>query len=290
MIDAVLRACAWIETRLGDLAIDRSLDPSRRMAALKAFGDLAHAADILERSAQPALAAIGQRWMELAVRQLAGGERIRELIAAAPIYAPAAVMFLPLHLSGRPCPALYATLAAQIRGAELPPLAWTMLVPSLELYDIEPTAVMRAQARRMSVLAAGTAAALLPQDAAYVLVHECMYATRWGRCPPRWDRDTSAYVAQTLPELIERRTADRDADLVAELILAAHAALGACAAPRAWDALLAAQTPAGNVEPLARLVTMFPRLPHPVLTRTYHTTLVSIMAWTACGHHDAGIN
>lgn len=276
-------ACAWIEANLARFVV-AGADVTARMASIKAIGDLAHAADVLERAGDPR----GTAWLTAATAALAGGERIRELIAASPMYAPAAVTFLPFELAGRGNPALIATLAAQVTRAELPPLAWTMLVPTLELYGIAPTAAMRAAAARTSVLANRTPAARLPEDAVYVLAHECMYATRWGRTRPAWDDATSAYAARALPELIDRAIAARDADLLAELVLATHAALDICVAPAAWDMLAAAQAPAGNVEPPATLITMFPRLPHPTLGRTYHTTLVAIMAWSACRHRRGG--
>ncbi len=244
---------------------------------IKALGDLAHGGDTLERMPDRTHAARGTAWLDFAHGELAAGEHIRALIAASPMYAPAAVTFLPFELSGRGNPRLTATLADQVRRAQLPPLAWTMLVPTLELYGIPPTATMRAAARRTSVLANETDAAVMPFDAAYVLAHECMYATRWGREPPRWSERVDDYARRVLPALAMRAAAAADADLLAELALAHHAVTGD--ALEIWEVLEAAQLPAGNVAPPPQLVTMFPRLPHPQLTRTYHTTLVAIMAW-----------
>jgi len=276
-------ACTWIEGQLDRFTADRRDGSPGHLASIKALGDLAHGADVLARSPVPELAERGRIWLELAAHRLAGGERIRELIAASPMYAPAAVAYLALELAGRRNPALTATLAAAVTRAQLPPLAWTMLVPTLELLGIAPSAAMHRDARRMSVLASRTPADAMPADAAYVLAHECLYATRWGRDQPRWDDETAGYVAVALPALIERATSARDVDLLAELIAAGHAALGTCVAPQAWQTLAAAQTPAGNLEP-APLVTMFPRLAHPALGRTYHTTLVAIMAAAGCRH------
>jgi hypothetical protein len=269
-------ACSWIETQLPLFALGAG-ELGARMAMIKALGDLAHGGDVIERMPDRTYAARGTTWLDFAHGELAGGEHIRQLIAVNPMYAPAAVTFLPFELSGRGNPRLTATLAEQVRRADLPPLAWTMLVPTLELYGITPTTMMRVAARRTSILANETEAAVMPFDAAYVLAHECMYATRWGRAAPEWDDRTDTYARRVLPALAERATAAGDADLLAEVALAHHAITGD--ALDIWDALATAQTPAGNVEPPAQLVTMFPRLPHPRLTRTYHTTLVAIMAW-----------
>jgi Domain of unknown function (DUF6895) len=274
------RACGWVDAHLGEFAVDRAAPAVARMPPVKAVAELAHAAEVLERSEQPGAAATGRRWMDHAWRQIDGGEVIRELIAADARFVPAVITFLPFHLSGRTSARLTATLAAQLAVAPLDPLGCTMTVPAAQILGARPPPALVAGARPLSVLASRTAPAVLPQDAVYVLVHECLYETRWGRRAPGWDDATAAYVAAALPALIERFTADLDADLLAELALAVHAVSADRVPDPAWAALAGAQVAGGNVEP-ARLVTIFPRLPHPVLTRTYHTTLVAIMAWAS---------
>lgn len=273
-MQALERACAWIDSRLPSFVVGRQTD----MASIKAVGELAHAADTLARCAQPAFATRGRAWLSHAVGELAGGERVREIVARSPMYAPAAIAYLGAHLAGHDSPRLIAALAGAVRRVDLPPLAWTMLVPTLEIYGIEPSDEMVAAAARMSVLAHRTEPDKLPPDAVYVLAHECLYATRWARVPPPWSAPVLEYVARALPNLIDRFARSRDADLVAELAFAARA-VGASVPANAWKVMQAAQTRDGNVIPPEHIETLFPRLPHPTLERTYHTTLVAVMAW-----------
>jgi hypothetical protein len=263
------RACQWIDSQLAHLG------DGDAMAVIKAAGDLAHGADFLQRSGHSEIAT---RWMTTASNATAGGDSVRKLIAQNPLYAPALVTLLPLVLSGRVSPNLVAGLRLP-HADELPPLAWVMLVPTLECFGVTPTPEMIERANRISVLAHRTPAHALPADAAYVLAHECLYLTRLGRTAM-----TDAYVEAVLPELAARCVAARDADLLAEIIVAMHIATPACVEQSAWQLLAAAQTAAGNVESPTTLPTMFARLQHPALARTFHTTLVSIMAWASCAH------
>ncbi|HEY0254905.1 MAG TPA: hypothetical protein VGC41_25440 [Kofleriaceae bacterium] len=269
MIEA---ACAWVEAQLPAFALTPA-SPSAHMAMLKALGDLAHCGELLSRT--PGRERVGTHWLDRACEWLADGERIHELVARNPIYAPAAATALPLILAGRVRGGLVETLRRQVAIAQLPSLAWTMLVPTLELCGISPSAEMISLARKTSVLAQKSDPARIPFDAAYVLAHECMYATKFSREDPPWDAATTAYACAALVTLEQRARAAADADLWAELAIAYRAVTGT----RWLDTSFFSQTRAGNVEPPAELTSIFPRLPHPRLSRTYHTTLVAIMAW-----------
>jgi hypothetical protein len=268
-------ACRWIDSQLPQFEL-RDEGPLAWMARLKALGDLAHAGDVLARSSD-ANHTSGERWLDFATVELDSGEPIRRLIETNPLYVPTAVTALPLLLSGRARPELVEALARQVRRASLPALAWTMLVPTLELCGIEPTAAMYASARSLSPIAQRCPAELIPFDAAYVLAHECMYATRFARALPRWSEAIDLYVRAALPLLAARARAARDPDLWAELALAYRAVTGDRF--EGEDILVDAQTPAGNITPVPQLVSIFPRFPHPTQSRTHHTTLVAIMAW-----------
>jgi hypothetical protein len=220
--------------------------------------------------------------MDLAWDETVRGELIRAVIATDPKFVPTAITYLPFHLAGWRNEALRATIAAEVPNATMVPLGWAMTVPALRMFGIAPTPAMEAEARRISVLAQRTPPERLPQDAVYLFAHECVYATEWGRHAARFDEPTAAYVAAALPALVALHR--EDADVVAELILAVHAVSAGCVADEVWDILEGAQEPAGNVRPPDKLVTIFERLVHPVLERTYHTTLVAIMAWSSCRH------
>jgi hypothetical protein len=279
------RACAWVDSQLEHFRVDRA--PVHLMATIKAVAELGHAAEVLGRSARPGAAETGRRWMDLAWERLDGGETIRQLVAADPQFVPVAITYLPFALAGRVNERLRATVAAQLPRTVMDPLGWTMTVPALAILGVPATPIMEERARPMSVLANRTRPELLPQDAVYLFAHECLYETRWGQRPPGWGATAAEYVLAALPALLERWRAAGDPDVLAELVAALHAVRPGCVPQAAWDLIGRAQQPAGNMAP-NRLVTIFPRLPHPVLTRTYHTTLVAIMAWAGCPHPADG--
>jgi hypothetical protein len=274
------RACAWVDAHLASFEVERSA--SALLPSIKAVAELAHAGDYLARTDDPTWSAIGRRWLDFAWGQTAEGELVRAVIATDPRFVPIAITYLPFHLSGRRNDALCATVRAQVGQMKMVPLGWAMTVPALRMLGIEPTAAMEEQGRLISVLADRTPPARLPQDAVYLLTHECAYATSWGRHDPGWDPDTRAYAAAALRDLLGLHR--DDADVTAELVLAVHAVVPDCVPADAWRTLERAQQAAGNVAPPEQLVTIFERHSHPVLTRTYHTTLVAIMAWASCAH------
>src|SRR5207302_5592995 len=138
----------------------------------------------------------------------------------------AAVALLGFELSGRRTERLAETLAAHLTPDALPPLAWTLLVPALDVFGVAVPPRARELAARTSVLANRTSGDVMPPDAAYVLAHECMYETRWGRRAPAWSGDIAAYVAVALARLVARASDDRDSDLLAELAFAMHLTSG----------------------------------------------------------------
>ena len=275
-------ACQWIDLHLLDFKVNPS--PAWLFASIKAVTELAHAADFLLRTGEPRWVAVGHRWMEFAWAEIKGGELLRALIKSDARLVPIGIAFLPFHLSGHHSDALNATMEAQVRATQMDPLGWTLTVPALEILGIAADPVMQVQARPLSVLANRTAAALLPQDAVYLLAHECLYASSWGRHAPRYPEETADYVAATLPALISNCCDVGDADVLAELVLALHSSSLPCVDLEVWKILQDAQEADGNVVSREQLNTLFPRLVHPVLQRTYHTTLVAIMAWSACRH------
>lgn len=276
------QASSWIDSHLRDFEVNPS--PAWLFASIKAVTELAHAADFLLRTQEPRWIAVGHRWMEFAWAEIQGGELLRLLIASDVRLVPVGISFLPFHLSGHRSDALNATMAAQVRSAQMDPLGWTLTVPALTILGIAVDPAIEVQARPLSVLANQTIAALLPQDAVYLLAHECLYATSWGRHAPRYDETTAAYVSTTLPALIAGCCEVSDPDVLAELLLALHTVSPSCVESHVWKLLQDAQENAGNVVSREPLNTLFPRLVHPVLQRTYHTTLVAIMAWSACRH------
>lgn len=275
-------AASWIDSRLCDFAVN--LSPAWLFASIKAVTELAHAADVLCRTQQPSWSAVGQRWMEFAWNEIQQGELLRALIASDARLLPIAVAFLPFHLSGHPSEPLLTVIRNQLRTAQLDPLGWTLTVPALKMLGIATSPREQEEAQVLSVLANQTKAKLLPQDAVYLLSHECLYATSWGRHPPRYDLGTAAYVEATLPALASYSYAQGDVDVLAELALAMHSCGLPCLPAPVFAALQNAQSAAGNVVSQVQLHTLFPRLTHPVLQRTYHTTLVALMAWSACQH------
>jgi hypothetical protein len=289
-------------------------------ASLKAVAELAHAADFLMRDARAGVAARGQRWMAHAWREIGEGEVVRTAIAADARFLPAVLAYVPFHLAGRELaevPRMRDVVDRQLTGAVLRPIEWTFVVPALELLGLggAATAAQRALAKEHSVIGKRPGADMVRDDA-YILVHECYYAARWGHEVPSYsDVGAEGYVGAILPALVARACADEDADLLAELILASRTTLQHAVAPEAYEIVERAQTAAGNLEgrgaveadpaeaagsaglaapaaPAAPAAlerssgppireARFQRLGHPTMSRTYHTTLAAIMAWVS---------
>lgn len=282
--DPLLSACRYLDACLPQFAVGTA--PDSLFASIKAVTELAHAADWLLRHPQAALRAIGTRWMDHAWTQIEGGESLRRLIISQPRMLPAAICFLPFHLAGRGCDALSQAIICQLPRAVLPPLGWTLLVPALRILGIPSEPAAQEQARILSVLENRPPPEGLAQDAVYLLAHECLYASHWGRRAPDYDAITSDYVEQALRSLVRKSQARGDVDVLAELLLAGCAVGQPPLAESSWQSLAQAQSESGRVQSAHPLDTRFPRLPHPALERSYHTTLVAIMAWAAARPRD----
>ncbi len=272
------RACAWVTRHL---AVFRFGAPEVEVgepffAELKAIAELAHAGDVLRRAPDGRWHALGDAWLAHAWHAIDQGERIRGLIARDPRLVPAAITFVPFHLAGFACPALVALILAQLARVTMSPLEWALTLPACEILGIPATAPRRAAGRPASVLDRLPPVDEVTRDGAYVLAHECFYATRWGHAPPAYGPEVAAWVAAALPVLVAR--AAGDADLLAELAVACRVT-GVAIAPRAFDDLTAAQTEDGNLVAPPLATTQHRRFAHPSLPRTYHTTLAAIMAW-----------
>lgn len=257
-------AAGWIDGRLREFVLapwQRGAQDERFWASLKAVGELAHAGDWLSRTVDPIR---GRRWLDHACREVRDGELLRAVLARDPRFLPAVLVVVPFHLAGRGDPATVDVVRAQLPHATLSDLEWTFVAPALEILGV-------AHDRGRRGLAAGPGA-----DAAYVLAHECFYATRWGH--GRAADEDRAYAARTLPAMIA--SARSNVDLLAELVLAA------CCMEVPIDAgtlemLDAAQASDGSITPPSHVSTRLPRFAHPTMQRTYHTTLAAIMAWAA---------
>ena len=177
------------------------------------------------------------------------------------------------------------TIEAQLLGVDMPPFAWQLFVPTLLMLGIQPMPSRAEEAWRRGVLANRPAELVtMPADPVYLMTHECFYSSHWGHIRPLYGHLIVEYVADMLPKLVAYYRAKGHADLLAELILASHTQGLACPPASAWDILVAAQSSDGNIVPPENPGTDYPRLAHSILPRTYHTTIVSIMAWAACGH------
>jgi hypothetical protein len=223
---------------------------------------------------------IGRRWLDFAWDQTRRGELIEKLVAKDPRLFPIAATYLPFHLAGLRDEELRATIARMLEQAVMEDAAWTLMVPAISSMEIALEPALIEKARPRSVLANRTEVALLSDDDIYLLTHECLYATGWGRRAASVDRATHDYLLRTLPLLVVR-TRD-NADLLAESILVSHLVALTCVDQTAWDALEEAQLEAGNVVSPEAINTAFPRAKHPALGRTYHTTIASILAWMSC--------
>lgn len=277
------RACRWIEDRLGDFTLARwrgDAADEAFWASLKAIAELAHAGDFLVRTPDATSRVIGRAWLDRAWDQTERGAAIRRVLAADPRFLPVALTVIPFHLAGLRDAATLDVIRAQLPRTTMSALEWTFVVPALDILGIAAPAAGAQRAREHGILARRPPADTLPQDAAYILAHECFYATSWGHTEARLDAELARYVATALASLVERAIAARDADLLAELILATRTHRLAVD-PRALDVVEEAQGPDGNVIPPPRLDTRHRRFVHPTMPRTYHTTLAAIMAW-AC--------
>lgn len=274
--DGLAAACGWIDSKLDELWSPVTLLPS-----LKAAGELGHAADQLIRTRDPRWVALGEAWLQRAWRWMEGGELLRRLVAADPRFLPVAVTFLPFHLHDLHNGALRATLVEQLRHVVLGPLEWTIVDAALEIMGIECGAEAKRLSRLVSILALRPPPDRIPVDAIYLLAHECLYANRWGRISPSYAPEVHAYLDGAVPVLLDRCCRLGDADLLAEVLITAQLHPGAPAiGDEPWRVLEAARRADGSVHATAHAEKLLPRFDHPVLGRTFHTTIAAIIAWT----------
>jgi hypothetical protein len=271
------RAVRWIDAHLVDLWVPGALPGS-----IKAAGELAHTADRLREVED--FTATADAWLVKLWSWFEGGELHRRLIAADAAFAPVALTFLPFHLLGRDNPALRATLVECAPRLVLRPFEWTIVASALELFGVDPGASGRALARAGSVLAREPDPRVIPVDAMYLLAHECLYATGWGRYAPIASSAAHAYLEAAVPVLLARCTELADPDVLAEIILTARVVgLADRVDARAWQVLADAQAPDGHVRPVARSQMVLPRTEHPRFGRAFHTTVAAVMAWAGAG-------
>lgn len=277
------RATRWVDDRIDDFRINGPKDapPSNeRLAALKALAELAHAANALIRSGTDP--DTGRQWLEFAWEQIEHGEVLTHLVSLDPKFSLTAIAFLPFHLADLHSPRLYAALTTQIEHVSMGPLEWALLGPTLQILKIVPVPPASHCADEASVLATMPPMSAMAIDAVYLFAHECLYACRWGRRVPEFNTDQWTYIERTLTALTVRFRDSHDPDVLAEIILATHGLGLGCAPQDAWRVLYTAQTKAGNIVPKEATVDQLRRLHHPRFTRTYHSTLVAIMAFCAC--------
>lgn len=273
------RASQWVQDHLDEFAIeDRGLG---LVPSIKALTELFHAGDLLARTNDPELGWMGEWWMDFVWQQIRGGELIERVIAADVRYLPVVTTFMGPHIRGRRNPSLLATVAAQLDGYRMPPVLSAVMKPTLRILDIEAPPELFEEPSR-SVLENRPDPAAMTLDEAYLFTHESFYVTTWGTAPSTLDDTTAAWIGRTIPVLAERYASNPD--LIGELITASHLLYLPCVSPRLFDIVRAAQRPEGDVvspEPVEDPATaLFKRYRHPRLPRTYHATLVAIMAWS----------
>lgn len=273
-------ACGWVQNHLDEFAIvDRGIG---LVPSVKALTELFHAGDLLARTKDPELNWMGDWWMDFVWEQIHGGALIERMIAMDVRLLPAVATFMGPHIRGRRNESLYATVAAQLEGQRLSPLVSTLLRPTLRILEIEAHPDLFEGPSR-SVLENRPDPMTMTFDEAYMFTHEAFYVTTWGTAPSTLDATTVAWVNGAIPLLAERYA--YDPDLIAELIVASHLLyLPSCVSPRLLEIVEAAQRPDGSIvvpeavdDPSTAL---FKRYRHPRLERTYHATLVAIMAWS----------
>lgn len=273
------KACQWVQDHLDEFAIeDRGIG---LVPSIKALTELFHAADLLARTNHPDLGWMGEWWMDFVWQQIHGGELIERVIAMDVRYLPVVATFMGPHIRGRRNESLYATVAAQLEGHRMSPLLSTVMRPTLRILGIEaPPDLFEGPSQ--SILDNRPDPMGMTHDQAYLLTHESFYVTTWGTAPSTLDANARAWVATAVPVLAERYASN--SDLIGELITASHLLYLPCVSPRLFEIVEAAQTPDGDVvspEPVEDPSTaLFKRYRHPRLPRTYHATLVAIMAWS----------
>ena len=277
---SLLSSCSWIDTHLTEFEIRAGISFEGVVTSLKAVAELAHAADFLLRSSQSTSVEFGKRWMDFAWDQMRQGELIRKLLLKDHRLFPIAATYLPFHLVGLQNDELGETIAERLPLAVMNDASWSLMIPALLAMKFQIGHELEEKAHSRSVLSNKTMAASLSDDDFYILMHECLYATAWGRHPIPHDPEGKGYLASILPELVARSL--DNADLLAEAILVSHLVTPACVEPQAWEALKYAQAETGNVVSPDPVATEFPRIKHPALGRTYHTTIAAILAWSAC--------
>ena len=273
------RACQWVQDHLDEFAIeDRGLG---LVPSIKALTELFHAGDLLARTGHPELGWMGEWWMDFVWREIHGGALIERVIAMDVRNLAVVATFLGPHIRGRRNESLLATVAAALDGYRMPPLLSAVMRPTLRILDIEaPPDLFEGPSR--STLENRPDPAAMTHDEAYLFTHESFYVTTWGTAPSTLDAVTEAWVKRAIPALAERYASNPD--LIGELITASHLLYLPCVSPRLFEIVEAAQTAEGDVvspEPVEDPSTaLFKRYRHPRLPRTYHATLVAIMAWS----------
>lgn len=275
--------CGWVDQHLAAFQVERSAE--QLLASIKAIAELAHTAELLLRHPDAELQRRGAGWLEHAWAALDSGQLVARLIKAEPKLLLAATTLVPFRLAGKPMDAVSALLGQQAVLAPLTAPQWTLLATVLPTLGVALPEDVASAARRGSVLAQRPAPAQLSLEAVYMLIHECLGRSAWTQNKLWATVEEQAYLDALLPQLTAFFLAARDSDVVAELVLATHTLPFACCAADVWPCLLAAQEPSGRFCPPARRVTPLQRTDEEFASG-YHTTLVTIMALSACSHAE----
>ena len=261
--ECLAKACTWIDEHL-ELFHERSTRDLRWPPSLKSIAELGHAAVIIGARGDLARA---QRWLERGWHALRLGDAVTDLLE---VSAAAVTLLAPFRMAGFVSEELTTRTVARARAARCTPEEQFYVAAALG-------------ERRAGLLVSRPAPWSLDLRATYQLTHEVFYRTRWATDPDGLDDHETCWLRAWLPVWIQNEVERDDRDVVAELLIAAHAA-GTCGDALAWEVLRRGQRDNGAVVRPANRRTDFGATGNHDFDEHHHSTLVAIMAWAACRH------
>jgi hypothetical protein len=265
---AFARARAWVTAH--DASFARMPDePPDSLPFVKRVAELAVIADVLIRVGDPD----GRTLLETCWDRLERGAIIARLAPATP---PVATVYVPFWRHG-------------LRNAELE----TAVVASASAVDERPVQLLITCALRACELTAPWDLDALLRDSwlgsfpgtwqvssreAYIATHIVLFLAPTELLPAAY----RTYLRRAIPAWIALFARAGDLDLVAELVMTAHA-LGDCVDAAEWQFLFAAQEPDGLMP--FRLAWRGQEVPAEArFLANYHSTLVTLAACATCSH------
>ncbi len=261
-------AQAWVRAHEPEFGL-ASDDPEERQSFLKRNSELAAIAGMLVDAGD----AEARGWIERCWQRFERGAVLAREIETMPALATTYVPFwrhglrsaelehaIASHAARATHPALRMLIGCALRACELP-APW----------DVD-------QLLAESWLASEPATWLITAEQAYIAAHVVLFLAPRGLVPAQH----VPYLLRSLPVWIAHFVRAGDLDLLAELVVVAHA-LGTCVPASEWQVLIDAQETDGMV-PFRLAWRNREVAPHVRFHGNYHSTLLTLAACATCAH------